>query len=170
MQVLDAPSAVTAGNWFSRARRYLTEFIPARLRPGESVQATAFVGIHVAYRHRVDAVQDGFEGDALAMEIEIAHLEAGLRHLRETQVYLSDPVVMLETACLRKTVHAKHRLVQLWQETQMRIHAIEAQIDRARGTERRELDARLARVRQQYGECTSQLNKVCGLDRETSTT
>lgn len=156
------------GSWLARVRRSFMERIAAHLgrekTPADtSASMPKIVDIDTICPRSIERAEDNFECDVSALNAEIAHLEAGYRQLAGARLTgFPAQLVVTETALSSATSHARHRFFRIRQESQIRIHAIEAQLDMAKGTERLQLDARLVQVRQQFGECTSKLSAVCG--------
>lgn len=167
MTVANAVSLVETESWTARARRRFIELVASQIGhdqiPVDVTPAlTEIVNVEAA-RGMTERAPDEFECDVLAMKAEISNLDACYRQLAGARLnWLPARLLILETAFTNTTSDAQHRLVRIRQETQIRIHAIEAQLDKAKGTERLQLEVRLTHVRQQFGECTSKLSAIGG--------
>lgn len=133
--------------------------------PVDSAMETA--GGMVIRRARMDVVQHQFDQDILAMKSEIRQLEGEYKHASgAVQSRLQASLAATEAELSSTTLRAKNRLAEIGQQTEVRLQAIEAQVAKAQGKARAQLEARLERVRSAYGERTAKLGQAWGLAKE----
>ncbi|MFM9925219.1 DUF1269 domain-containing protein [Variovorax sp. H27-G14] len=125
------------------------------------------LGGSVIRRARMAMLQDQFDQDIVAMKAEISGLEAECQHSSgAAQTRLRAALSSTQTNLAQTTARATKKLAEFRQETELRVHAIEAQIAKAQGKVRARLETRLERVHTAYAERSAKLSRAWGLTRE----
>ncbi len=125
------------------------------------------VGGAVIRRARMDVLQDQFDQDIGAMKTEISGLEAEYKHASgAAQTRLKARLAKTQADLAQTTLRARQKLADFGQETDHRVHAIEAQVAKAQGKVRSRLESRLEHVRTAYAERSAKLSRAWGLTKE----
>jgi len=125
------------------------------------------LGGAVIRRARMDAVQDQFDQDILAIRTEITGLEAECKHVSgAAQIRLQARLSATRADLAETTLRPKQKLADFKQERDLRVQAIEAQVARAQGKARSRLETRLELVRSAFRARSAKLSRAWGPSKE----